>query len=76
MAICRLTHAARYPYNLNKLGFQEGFRILVEAEYNGCHISSLLLVLLLLLLCASAANIVCSEVDVFGARNVLLNRLL
>jgi hypothetical protein len=26
--------------------------------------------------CASAANVVCRDVDVFGARNVLLNRFL
>jgi hypothetical protein len=25
--------------------------------------------------CASAANIVCSDVDVFGAKNVLLNHI-
>jgi hypothetical protein len=26
--------------------------------------------------CASAANVVCRDVDVFGARNIFLNRLL
>jgi hypothetical protein len=26
--------------------------------------------------CASAANVVCRDVDVFGARNVLLNHIL
>jgi hypothetical protein len=31
---------------------------------------------LLIFTCASAANVVCRDVDVFGARNVLLSRLL
>jgi hypothetical protein len=27
-------------------------------------------------ICASAANVVCRDINVFGARNVLLSRLL
>jgi hypothetical protein len=46
----------------------------ISLLYQGLRIS--IIIIIIIARCASAANVVCRDVDVFGARNVLLSRLL